>query len=342
MFYNPAMAADRDLAVAFVRAWTTPTDPPRSGWDVTAATGIRGLRLLHETRAFDRFTFTEPNDTAFPVLAENVRRHPGARALHADGRAAPEPGAYDYVDVDPYGSPLPLLRPALGATRTGGVLAVTATDLAVLAGGQPAATRRLYGAVPVRGRLGPEGGLRILLMRIAEEARRVGRSARPLLSYVREHYVRTFVAIAPPRPDPDPLGPVDPDSWTGPFLGTGGPLGPFWLGPLQDPGLVQRLEPPPTAARARVVGSFLERLRLEAEVDRPFFYEGNTLASRLRLKAPPALADLTRALEQAGFRAARTHARPEGLRTDAPREAVEEIARRLGAAAQSQNARVRA
>jgi tRNA (guanine26-N2/guanine27-N2)-dimethyltransferase len=321
------MAADRDLAVATVRAWSRGTPPDRSGWEVTPATGVRGLRLLVEGDAFSRFSFTEPGPAAFEALLRNLEGHPGAVGFATDGRIAPRTAPFDYVDIDPYGSPLPFLSGALGALRPGGWLAVTATDLMVLAGAQPSATERLYGARPVRGRLGPEGGLRILLGRVAREAAALGRSVAVRLAYVRAHYVRAYVEVgAGPGPGA-PVGTIDPAAWTGPRLGGRGPFGPMWLGPLLDADFVRRLEVPPHAARPEEVGAFLARLREESSVAAPFYYEANVLASELGLERPPPLARLLAGLRAEGFRASRTHVRPEGVRTDAPRTAVERIAR---------------
>ena len=39
------------------------------------------------------------------------------------------PGAYDAVDLDPYGSPVQLLDSAVQAVSEGGLLMVTATDM---------------------------------------------------------------------------------------------------------------------------------------------------------------------------------------------------------------------
>ena len=41
---------------------------------------------------------------------------------------------FDVVDIDPYGSPHELLDTALAAVADGGLLLVTATDMAVLCG----------------------------------------------------------------------------------------------------------------------------------------------------------------------------------------------------------------
>jgi tRNA (guanine26-N2/guanine27-N2)-dimethyltransferase len=336
------MAGDRDLAVALLQSYPRVRHRPRTGWEMMGATGVRGLRLLTEAGPFDAFVFTEANPEAIRVLSENARTHPEARVEGCDARHIPTGAPFDYVDLDPYGTPAPFLPAALEAVRPGGLLAVTATDMMVLAGVQPGACERRYGARPIRGRLGPEGGLRILLAYLARAARERGRTIRPLFCYVRDHHVRASVEVRESVSDRDPVGGIDPASWSGPFVGDRGPYGPLWLGPLFDRELVLSLRTPSTAARPHETEQFLERVRDEVAVDVPFYYEANTLAAALDLAEPPALAALLGALRDEGHRAARTHARPEGFRTDAPRPIVEAIARRLSGSPQSQNARVRA
>jgi len=341
VFYNPAMAPDRDLAVAFARAWAAGGAADRDGWDVLAATGVRGLRLLHEGAAFRSMRLTEANPAAVDTLRANAARYPGATVDEGDARIASR-GSFDYVDLDPYGSPLPFLDAAVAAVRPGGVLAVTATDMMVLAGVQAGAAQRRYGARPVRGRLAPEGALRILLATADRRAAARSFSVRPLLAYARDHYVRAYVELGPRSQGPaDPrIAEIDPSRWSGPALGAGGPFGPLWLGPLHDREFVGRLETPPHAAEPKVVARFLARIREEAEVDVPFFYEANALAGALGVAAPPSLERILAALREEGHGAARAHGRPEGFRTTADRTTVEAVVRRLGG--QSQNARVRA
>ena len=322
------MAIDRDLGVAVVRALRELGEGPRRGWEMTAATGVRGLRLVHEAGPFDDFMLTETQAVAFELLEQNARAVPGAHALRHDARDVARSEEFDYVDLDPYGAPVPFVPPALAAIRPGGLLAVTATDMMVLAGAQPGACRERYRANPVRGRLGPEGGLRILLAYLAAEARRRHRQLRPRLGYVGDHHVRAYVSVLAEGPEPDPVGPIDPARWEGPPLGVGGPFGPLWLGPVFDPELVRTLSVPPTAERRRELAGLLDRLREEAPVDVPFYYEANSLARALRLAQPPAVAPFLARIRAAGYRAGRTHVRPGGFRTDAPRSDVEALARR--------------
>ena len=323
------MADDRDLGVAFAQALPPPTHGGRTGWEMTAATGVRGLRLLRESGAFGTFTFSEANPEACRVLRENTARVPGAFVVEGDARLAPPAAPFDYVDLDPYGTPAPFVRTALGSVRPGGVVAVTATDMMVLAGTQPSACWRRYGARPVRGRLGPEGGLRILLAYLARDAEALGRSIRPMLAYARDHYVRAYVEVNERSDAAVPVGTIDPENWPGPWVGDRGPYGPLWLGPLFDADLVSRLRVPDGAARAREVERFISRLKEEVTADRPFYFEANVLASRLELAAPPSLRAVEEGLRSLGFRVARTHARPEGFRTDASRKVVEQLVRRL-------------
>ncbi|HYA71436.1 MAG TPA: hypothetical protein VEH28_08755 [Thermoplasmata archaeon] len=341
VFYNPAMAGDRDLAVAFARALAPRTHEPRRGWEMTSATGVRGLRLLHETEAFGTFRFTEANPDAFRVLRENVARFPGATAVEGDAREAVAGAPFDYVDLDPYGTPAPFLENAIRSVRPDGVLAVTATDMMVLAGAQPSACRERYGARPVRGRLGPEGGLRILLAYLARTAAGKGRSIRPLLAYSRDHYVRAYVEVRAGTPRSPPVEEVDPARWDGPRLGDRGPYGPLWLGPLFDRDLVGRLAVPPGAARAKEVERFIGRLQDEVRADRPFYFETNVLAAQLHLASPPSLRSMSEGLSARGFSVARTHARPEGFRTDAPRSEVERLVRELSEAGERVSPRTR-
>lgn len=327
------MAGDRDLGVAFARALEAPALGQRSGWEMMGATGVRGLRLLNESGAFREFTFSEANPEACRVLRDNASRFVGATVVEGDARVIPPEAPFDYVDLDPYGTPVPFARTALASVRLGGTVAVTATDMMVLAGAQPSACRRRYGAQPVRGRLGPEGGLRILLAHLSREAETLDRAVRPRLAYARDHYVRCYVDVIDRGGSPAPVDLIDPSQWQGPSVGDRGPYGPLWLGPLFDPELVARLRVPEPAARPREMERFLSRLQEEVGVDRPFYFETNVLASQLGLASPPALETIQEGLRALGFRAARTHVRPEGFRTDAPRDEVEALVRRLADAA---------
>lgn len=76
------------------------------------------------------------------------------------------PQAYDAVDLDPYGSPTQLLDSAVQAVAEGGLLLVTATDMAVLCGNNGEACWGKYGSYPLHRPYCHEMALRILLAAI--------------------------------------------------------------------------------------------------------------------------------------------------------------------------------
>jgi tRNA (guanine26-N2/guanine27-N2)-dimethyltransferase len=328
------MRFDRDLNVAVVRALYPPGPGTRRGWEMLAATGVRGLRLVEETDAFSGFDFTEENPAAFAVLERNVHEsgHGGLRTHHGDARAGLETRTFEYVDLDPFGTPVPFVDAALGSLASPGVLAVTATDMPVLAGVARGVCERRYGGRPIRGAQGPEGGLRIFIAYLVRTAAQRSLAMAPVLSYVHDHYVRVFLQVRPSDGSPDRVGSIGDPRAMGdsiPEMSGTGPFGPMWLGPLFDPAVVARLEVPRSSERPEELRGFLDRIREESSADRPFYYEPNTLASELHLSEPPALGRLLAALRERGFVAARSHVRASAFRTTAPRTVVHEVAREL-------------
>lgn len=103
---------------------------------------------------------------------------------------------YDVIDLDPYGSAAPFMDAAMQSVASGGLLAVTCTDMAALGGSHPETCYGRYGAFPVQ-RSGylQELALRILLYHMSVVAARYGRTIRPVLSVGMAFYCRVFVEV---------------------------------------------------------------------------------------------------------------------------------------------------
>jgi tRNA (guanine26-N2/guanine27-N2)-dimethyltransferase len=343
LFYNPAMALDRDIGVAVLSRAHALGWPLENGWEMLAATGVRGLRLQVEARAPRNLYLSEANRAAIGVLRQNAahQARPGVCVVYHDARWPLPVGPLDYIDIDPFGSPLPYLPAALAVAQVGSLVALTATDLPVFAGVSRGASERKYGARPIPGYRAGEGGLRILLAALARAAANVGMGIVPKIAYVGTHHLRAYVVMTG-TPALSQVGLIDVQEWKGAPLPGSGAYGPLWLGPIMDSGFVKGILEPRGVERPKELQRFLACVAEESSVDVPFFDEPNRIAERLGLKQPPALAPLLGELRTAGFRAARSHVRPAAFRTDAPRTLVEELARRLSDDRQSQNARVRA
>lgn len=97
--------------------------------------------------------------------------------------------------IDPYGNPTMFLDGAVQSIAEGGLLLVTATDMAILAGNNPESCYAKYGSVPLKTKACHEQALRILLRCIESHATRYGRYIKPLLSISVDFYIRVFVRV---------------------------------------------------------------------------------------------------------------------------------------------------
>ncbi|KAG0041419.1 RNA methyltransferase tRNA(m5U54)methyltransferase [Gryganskiella cystojenkinii] len=103
---------------------------------------------------------------------------------------------YDVIDLDPYGTASPFIDGAVQAVSEGGLLCVTCTDLAVLAGSNyTEACFSKYGGHPVKADFTHEVALRLVLSTIAASAARYKRHIVPLVSLSIDYYLRVFVRV---------------------------------------------------------------------------------------------------------------------------------------------------
>jgi tRNA (guanine26-N2/guanine27-N2)-dimethyltransferase len=312
-FYNPSMAVNRDMSAIVLQRWPTRIG---SALDGLAASGAWGIRMALEADLPD-VTLNDRSSAATDLARENVRRNGIAATLTTRDLAAQlRSGSYDFVDIDPFGPPTPFLDAALESARLGSGLGITATDTAVLCGTYPEACLRRYGARPLRCDQGAEIGVRVLLGYSAKVAQGHEKAIDPIVSFAAAHFIRLIVRVRSIEKRTrtgwlERLGPGEfrvrhrpnPDS-----------IGPLWMGAAWDADLVRRLTPsswtPGTTAR------LLSTIQAEVGLP-PWFVTTDELAARER-GSPPKLDRFLEGLRQIGYRAARTHFHPRGVRTDAP------------------------
>ncbi|KAK0527193.1 RNA methyltransferase tRNA(m5U54)methyltransferase [Tilletia horrida] len=154
-----------------------------------------------------------PPDTTTKVYtpAETARRQACVDAgINPDCKVRPHEGdaivlqymhrdpakRFNVVDLDPYGSASSFIDGAVQAVADGGLLCVTCTDLAILAGNNyPEKCFSQYGGVNVRSEFSHEAALRLVLHTISTSAARYSRYIRPLLSLSIDFYLRVFVEV---------------------------------------------------------------------------------------------------------------------------------------------------
>jgi len=228
---------------------------------------------------------------------------------------------FDYIDLDPFGTPVPFLHSAFQALRRNGILAITATDTASLAGTYPKKCLRRYQARPCRCVFGHEIGLRVLLGYIARQAAMFDRGTEPLLCFYADHYFRLYVRMPQSAGAADEalqsIGYLNFDKDTHERVVASWPTlqswaGPLWTGDLCDHDLLASMAVSGTLAEGRRCEKYLQLWREELSV--PFFYENNELSSHLG-RSPVRLATLLEELSRHG-KVSRTHFSPTGFKSE--------------------------
>lgn len=325
VFFNEQMAFNRDVSVMLLRALGRTR---MTVADAMTATGSRAVRIANEVPGTE-VVANDYDANAVPYIEANIELNGlgNIRANHADMHVLFAENSFDYVDLDPFGSPALFIQSAIRGTHKDGVLAVTATDTAPLAGAQTPKCRRRYQCEPLRGYMCHEGGLRILLCTIAREMGKFDMGMRPLLCFSADHYYRAYVQIVKGTRACDnmlsQLGymgytPGDPRKTVSRTYDDTNRQGPFWLGPLFDRDLLKRMSPEGTA-KERKCAKMLDVWRNEID-SVPYLYDMSELSSYTKVSPP----NLEKLIERLNCIAptSKTHFSPTSFVTEADLEDV--------------------
>lgn len=311
-FYNPTMRVSRDVTAMLAVLSAT----GREVLDGLAATGATGIRIALEAGRPFSIHLNDWSEGAAALLRENAAENglDAIRVSRDDVHRVFREATYDWVDVDPYGTPVPFLDGAVRCVRDGGIASVTATDTGVLCGPHRKACRRRYGATTAPMPFAHEAGLRILLGTLVRTAARFDRAAEPLVAFSSEHFLRAICRIRSGAGRADEslaqVQTVRVDELE---------AGPLWTGPLGDPSLLADLRPTEHTGHPAV------RLALALRAESGFPPFGHALegtARRLRVDEPRIDVVLERLAGQ-GVPAARSHTDPKLIKTAASREEFE-------------------
>ena len=223
-FMNPAMAPARTRSVLLLQdalkfGWIN-GDRPIRALDALCATGIRVRRWRNEidsdlqsrlhitandldANALDWAMSSVESDARvtdfFVPNDEQVQPHcidkNGIRFQHCDARLAMIHGSFQWVDIDPFGSPISFIDGALQALGRVGVLEVTATDTAALTGSSATSGKRRYGHRGIVDLYAHDDAVRVLLGTIATRAAQLDRAVEPILALFDGHHVRVSVRV---------------------------------------------------------------------------------------------------------------------------------------------------
>uniref|UniRef100_A0A8C4Z4B5 tRNA (guanine(26)-N(2))-dimethyltransferase n=1 Tax=Gadus morhua TaxID=8049 RepID=A0A8C4Z4B5_GADMO len=405
VFYNPVQEFNRDLTCAvlteFAREWMAkkgvkllvPGEKERmvvslSEEEKESASGLAdGLRVLEGLSASGlrsvRFALEVPglrsitaNDFSFKaaaLISRNARYNGVEHLVQTSCRDASmlmyemrgKKQSYDVIDIDPYGSPASFLDAAVQAVSEGGLLCVTCTDMAVMAGNNSETCYSKYGSMSLKARYCHEMALRIILHSVDQRAAVYQRYIRPLISISVDFYIRVFMQVHTGQAvvknsaskqalvyncvgcgsfhlqrmgKKTPNGNMKFSAATGPPVGThcehcgqrhqlGGPI---WAEPLHDVSFVQKVlsavsSNPSRFGTAKRIEGMLSMVTEELE-DVPLYYTVDQLSSIVHCNTPPLL-QFRSALLHAKHRVSLSHACKNAIKTDAPPSVIWDIMR---------------
>ncbi|CCJ29733.1 unnamed protein product [Pneumocystis jirovecii] len=175
--------------------------------DAFSATGIRTIRYIKEIPNVGSVVANDFAKSAVKIIKKNCMHNNIIEKVELSCEDARfimyqqivQKKRFDVIDIDPYGTAAPFIDAAIQCISDGGLICVTCTDLAVLAGGgYPEKCFANYGSMPFRHSVfchEQNKALRIVLYTIASSAARYGRYIKPLLSVFVDFYIRLFVKI---------------------------------------------------------------------------------------------------------------------------------------------------
>ncbi|KAM3392169.1 hypothetical protein ACQJBY_013359 [Aegilops geniculata] len=341
--------------------------------EALAASGLRAIRYALEVDGIGEVIALDNNEVAIESCKRNIYHN----GIHASSKVVPHladariymlthPKEFDVVDLDPYGSPAAFLDSAVQCVADGGILMCSATDMAVLAGGNAEVCFSKYGSYPVRGKYRHEMALRILLACIESDAIRHKRYIVPVISVHMDFYIRVFVRIftsastvksSPlkfshvyqcvgcnsfhlqnvgrinskdkrniPLPNFCPTVPQECSECGGKFV-MGGPI---WSDPIHDrdwaTSILSNIRATSGLYQAYAKISAILTSVSEELPNAPLFVSLHSICATLKC-TNPTMVMFHSAIRNAGYQISGSHADPLALKTDAPMSVIWDIMR---------------
>ncbi|PIN79250.1 tRNA (guanine(10)-N(2))-dimethyltransferase [Candidatus Woesearchaeota archaeon CG_4_10_14_0_2_um_filter_33_10] len=353
VFYNPAMNLNRDINVLLLNSIN------KKNMQVAlplAATGIRGIRFLLELKKakVKTISFNDRSIDAFKLIKGNLKLNKikSGKKIIVTNLDANEfllsSKGFDYIDIDPFGSPNFFLDSAIKRLARGGILAVTATDTAALCGTSKNACLRKYSSKPLKNEFCHETGLRILISKVQSAGAQYDKALIPVFSYSKEHYFRVFFECEKGKKKADEIiknyGYIlhckkclfreNADSI---FNDEKCPLckskldyaGKIWLGQLYDKNLADKMNQEAKKSENKELIKLMKIISNESKINEVGFYDLAKVVKHNKLKNVPKKELLIDEIKKQGFKAAETHIRPNSIRSSITIKGLVKIIKKL-------------
>jgi len=335
-FFNPKVELSRDLTVLVLNT-LNPKD-----WiacDALASIGVRGIRIAKEC-PIKKVWINDISEDNIPFMKANANLNSVVRKVKITNKDANELlseniRTFDYIDIDPYGSPTYYFDSYARAIKRKGFIGFSATDTAALCGTSPVTCLRRYGIESYKTDFFKELGLRILITSAALSFSKWSFSFKPLLSYASQHYFRVFSRVKKGKSIAsktlkDNLGyvnycskclwrkisknPITECEFCGSNCQT---IGKVWIGQIEDLKFVQECQKKLSQINwLKTENRIKKLLTLLKNETIPFYYDVHKLCQKHKLRIPK-FEELQDRLKKKNYTANRTHFLSKGIKTNA-------------------------
>ncbi|MFW9916091.1 MAG: methyltransferase [Candidatus Thorarchaeota archaeon] len=347
VFFNPLAQFSRDFSILFLQALAERLGRELSVCDLLTGTGVRSIRYLREVPVSSALL----NDKN-PFAAQLARKNLAINHSSEKGTVVNEDAFsliqakigkewFDFVDIDPFGSPQRYYFAGLLVNREGAI-ALSATDIPTLIGIYPETALRRYGIThSFRSEFEKETAIRALIASFQLRMLSFNRIFVPSLSICLNHYIRVFFCRSRNKMEiKKKIGfigycAICDERWTFPVgsnyqecvaehahpIQLGGPL---WLGPLHSSQTVGKLSNLLTALpwKTSQHEKLLAIIMGEANDFPPWFFDTHKQAQR-RKGSPGPIGRVISRLHDKGYSAERTHLSLTGIKTTATGPEIE-------------------
>lgn len=316
VFYNPKMEEHRNLTISVLNSYF------KKKFLVClplAGSGVRGIRILKETKG--DVVFNDITTEAVYLIEKNLKLNGLEAEVHKKDAKVflfEDRFLYDYIDIDPFGSPVRFFEPAAWSLKKGSLFAATATDTGALSGSFKNACLRRYGVKVCKTEFFKELGIRVLITSIQRAFAKYDTTFHPLVSFS-NHFFRVWGKAEKGKAGTDKnLEKIGFIYYCKKCLSREERLeccgkkkeiiGPVWLGKIQDNKFVKKVN------KEQEKRGFKKRF-LE-EIDEPLYYDLHALG-KLKKKKLPKIENVIEKLLKSGFETSRSNLCPTAVKTNA-------------------------
>jgi tRNA (guanine26-N2/guanine27-N2)-dimethyltransferase len=348
VFYNPKMEFNRDISILALQTFQEEIGEKINICDVFGGTGIRAIRYKKEISGVNDVAVNDISSLAIEqsrknAIANNVEieiNQKEANILLRENR-----GAFDVIDIDPFGTPSYFVDSAGYSLKKDSLLCITATDTSALCGTYKEPCIRKYNAKPYKSEYCHENGIRILAGFVARTIAKYKKYIEDIkLSHSSEHYMRLYIKINKGSANTDNslaenIGhithckkclyreSINSSANTIPEVCPicGEKLvvaGPLWIGKIQNSEFILKMieKIQENTSERKILNTEKDVLKLLnscfEEANAPItFYDIHVICKNLKISAPK-LNDIIDKIMAEGFVAVKTHFNPIGIKSD--------------------------